>query len=278
MPRIIVAVIVSLVIGAAIGAWLPGDAPPDDESSTSIDERLARLERVVAEERNARIVLEDQLQALVADFERLGPAGPAASAEQQAALEQPSGERRNPARVRRDFLSMVSNFQERRLNMLVDGGYSEDEAQRVLRRESEAQYKALQAAYDARRRGEPTDAFAAINGSQTLLRAELGDSEYERYLEAQGQPTSIQVTQVLDGSPGSEAGLQPGDKIVSYNGERVFSVSDLRALTLEGRAGEDVVVDIERDGVRMQMNLPRGPVGITGSSANIRNMNWWGGS
>jgi len=96
-------------------------------------------------------------------------------------------------------------------------------------------------------------------------------------LQALGQPTAIQVTQVLEGSPGSQAGLQTGDQIVSYNSERVFNVNDLRELTLQGNAGEDVVIEIERDGVRVQLSVPGGPVGITGARANIRNMNWWGG-
>ena len=82
---------------------------------------------------------------------------------------------------------------------------------------------------------------------------------------------------MLNGSPGSEAGLQPGDQIVSYNGARVFNVADMRELTLQGAAGEDVVIEIDREGVRMQLSVPRGPVGITGSGANIRRMNRWGG-
>ena len=41
--------------------------------------------------------------------------------------------------------------------------------------------------------------------------------------------------------------------------------------------GEDVVIEVERDGVRMQLTVPRGPIGITGSGANVRGLNWWGG-
>ena len=52
---------------------------------------------------------------------------------------------------------------------------------------------------------------------------------------------------------------------------------ELRNGTMQGQPGEDVVIEIERDGVRMQLALPRGPIGITASGANIRGMNWWGG-
>lgn len=172
---------------------------------------------------------------------------------------------------------MMRGFEDRRLSNLIDGGFSEDEARRIMRKESEAEFKAMQAAYVARRNGEAVDALSAMNEPQSMLRAELGDSDYERYLRAQGQATAIQVTRVLDSSPGSQAGLQSGDHIVSYNGERVFNVNDLRELTLQGSAGENVILEIERDGVPMQLNVPRGPVGITGTGASMRNMNRWGG-
>jgi S1-C subfamily serine protease len=68
-----------------------------------------------------------------------------------------------------------------------------------------------------------------------------------------------------------------GDRIARYNGERVFSISDLRRLTMQGNPGEDVVIEVERDGVLMQLTLPAGPIGITGTGARVRGMNWWGG-
>jgi len=81
----------------------------------------------------------------------------------------------------------------------------------------------------------------------------------------------------MAGSPGSKVGLQPGDHIVGYDNKRIFNVVELRELTMQGRVGEDVIIEIERDEVRMQLSVPRGPVGISGSGASIRNMNRWGG-
>lgn len=290
MSRIIAAIVISLIAGFAAGAWLLGDASTPvsesgeeamadySDSSTPVEERLYRLQQVVAEEREARIILEDQLRMLFDAIERIDSSGSRALADQRALAEERRMERRTNDRAPRDFVALMRGFEERRLNTLINGGFSEDEARRVMQQESEAQFQAMQAAHDAQRRGEAADSIYAMSASQALLRSELGDSEYERYLAAQGQPTAIQVTQVLGNSPGSQAGLQPGDQIVNYNGERVFGVTDLRALTLQGTAGEDVVIEIEREGVRMQLNLPRGPVGITGASASIRNRGWWGGT
>ncbi len=285
MSRIVVIVIVSLFAGLAIGAWISGDsqapagAPVAGQAdpSSPLDERVLRLEQVIAEEREARLVLEDQLQILLDEIERIDPAAPRVSPEREARIAEARAEGARERRAQRDFVSMMRDYRERRMTRLVDGGFSEDEARRVLQQESGAQFRAMQAAHDAQRNGEALDPVAALNGPQSILRAELGDEAYERYLEAQGQPTAIQVTQVLAGSPGSRAGLQPGDRIVSYNGDRVFTVAELRNLTLQGTRGEDVVVEIDREGMRMQLSLQRGPVGISGSGANIRSMNWWGG-
>jgi S1-C subfamily serine protease len=91
----------------------------------------------------------------------------------------------------------------------------------------------------------------------------LGDASYERYLEATGQSTSIGVQRVMEGSAGQAAGLQVGDQVIAYAGERVFRTSDLNKLILEGTPGQSVIVDVLRDGQQIQVFMPRGPIGIT---------------
>lgn len=278
------AVAVILLAGLAVGAWLVTDSPADSaaestelpavDAAAAFDERLLSLEQLIAEEREARLDLEARLQSLMDDSERSAAAEAAVDADN---VRQTEIVREGSFRRSRDFTSMLRNYEERRLNRLTDGGFSEDEARRILQKESEAEYRALQLAWEAERSGEPLDPLATMNDPQAILRAELGDIDYARFLEAQGQPTAVQVTRVLDGSPGSQAGLQPGDEIVSYDGSRIFNVADLRDQTMLGEQGQDVVIEIDRDGVRMQLSVPRGPVGITGSGANIRSMSRWGG-
>ncbi len=41
-------------------------------------------------------------------------------------------------------------------------------------------------------------------------------------------------------------------------------MDEIVELTMSGAAGENVIVDISRDGVPMQISLPRGPLGVTG--------------
>jgi len=293
MPRIIAAVIISLLAGLAIGAWL-GDSgetgPPAAGSSTaslpgnnaSVEDRLAHLEQVVLQEREARIALEDTLAALFEDFEQLETAG--GTADQRAAAARVEAERQREERRSSDArrggrndAEWLVRYRERRVDRLVEGGFTEDEARRALDIESEVAFAALQSSWEAQRSGERFDPFASGSDPQSLMREELGDAAFERYLEAQGQPTSIGISQVYSGSPGSEAGLQPGDRLVNYDGARVYSMTDLRRQTMLGAPGESVVIEVERDGMRIQLSMPRGPIGITGNGARVRGMNWWGG-
>ena len=72
------------------------------------------------------------------------------------------------------------------------------------------------------------------------------------------------MSSVIESSPEQSAGLQPGDEIVRYDGERVFNMTDLTQRTMDGAAGQNVIVDIMRNGQPMQIVMPRGPVGISG--------------
>ena len=288
MPRIAVAVVIGLLAAMAVGAWVsvaqrsaghPAASVAGDEPGVDagLDERLQRLEQMLADEREARIALEDTLAMLFEDLERLEGAGDRAVADLETAAESERQARAAERRTSRNEADWMRSYQERRVSSLIEGGFSEDEARRVLRLESEASFKAMQLAWEAQRSGEAVDFVGNADNPQAILRAEMGDDAFARYLEAQGQPTSVRITQVFSGSPGNSAGLQPGDELVSYNGERVFNVMDLRSGTMKGQPGEDVVIEIDRDGVRMQLTVPRGPIGITGSGASIRGMNWWGG-
>ncbi len=287
MNRIAVAVVVSLLAGFAVGAWVAGDdaerlaglpttASGPVDSNASTEDRLLRLERIIAQERDARIALEDSIAVLFEGIERLEGAGDRTVAELRARADRESGTRTRTSTAS-DEANWTRNYQERRVTRMVEGGFSEDEARRIIEQESEAAFKALESVWEAQRSGEPIDRYDSAFDPQAIMRSEMGDDAYARYLEVQGQPTAIRITQVLAGSPGSEIGLQPGDQLRSYAGERVFSVSDLRKSSMEGNPGEDVVIEIERAGTLIQLTVPRGPIGITGAGANVRGTNWWGG-
>jgi len=288
MNRIAIAVVISLIAGFAVGAWVGGDGSEGGttfptgaggtlDSEASTEDRLLRLERIIAEERDARIALEDTIAMLFEGIESLEGADNRAVAELKARAEAENAARANTRRVRGDEADWMRDYQERRVTRMVESGFSEDEARRVLAQESEAAFKALELTWEAERNGETIDRYSSEFNPQAIMRSEMGDDTYARYLEAQGQPTAIKITQVLGGSPAGQIGLQPGDQLISYAGDRVFSVTELRNQTMQGNPGEDVVIEIERDGTRIQLTVPRGPIGITGSGASVRGANWWGG-
>jgi hypothetical protein len=288
MPRIALVICAAVLVAIGLGTWIAGTdraavqpAMPGsvDEpgAETGLDERLQHIEQALAEEREARIALEDTLAMLFEELERLEGADERTAARIQAAAESERQARAAERRGQRNEADWMRSYQEHRVATLIEGGFSEEEARRALQLESEASFKAMQLAWEAQRNGEAIDVMGSMSNPQSILRTQMGDEAYARYLEAQGQPTAIRITRVLGGSPGNSAGLQAGDELVSYNGERVFNVMELRNGTMQGQPGEDVVIEIERDGVRMQLTLPRGLIGITGSGANIRGMNWWGG-
>lgn len=287
MPRIAILLAASLAVGVAVGAWLSIDEPveigiSEDASKFtagdgSLSGRVLSLERELEEERNAREVLEEQLLAILEQLDGYGPgAGPQRRdlAMGQSASDGTQVRSRNR---QRDAVTRMREFRERRIAGLIKNGYSEDEAKRLLKIESDAQFEMMQTVHEARRNGESLDLFSNSLSAQTTLRSNIGDAEYERFLNAQGQRTNVQIASVLDGAPGSKAGLRPGDEIISYNGERTFSMMDLRELTMGGEAGENAIIEIDRDGVRMQLSIPRGPIGMNGNGASVRTMNWWGG-
>jgi S1-C subfamily serine protease len=73
----------------------------------------------------------------------------------------------------------------------------------------------------------------------------------------------VRIIGVLPDSAARQAGLSPGDVVMSYGEDRLYSARTLRGLTRAGEAGELVPVDVLRDGQRVQAWLPRGPMGVT---------------
>jgi predicted metalloprotease with PDZ domain len=221
-------------------------------------ERLELLEITLDTEIALRESLQAELAAITEQMAELQGADGAGDSQ-----DEPRRENLDVAAIQARFGDRRGDDPDRRLNQLVEAGFSPDQAQHITERESELQLEALYAQYDRVLEGEPFDPRAGRFDPQDQLRQELGDASYERYLDATGQSTSISVQSVMAGSAGQTAGLQPGDQVVSYGGERVFSTSDLNQLILDGSPGQTVVVDVLRDGQQIQVYVPRGPIGIT---------------
>ena len=271
MKKLIPGLIAIACIGLAFGYWTEttsrdhasaagvrtDDSQPAADIPNSLQARMLALERAVSIERDARQLLQEEVLILTDELNEFRGGGVMTGGTLNATIKSTEtqisrGEFRNRNRS--------GDPAER----LVAVGFSQIRADWILRRESEVQMESLQARYDAQREGTLTDYYESRRGIRDALREELGDADYERYLEANGSSTGITISSVLESSPALLAGLHVGDEIVNYDGQRIFSVSDLTRETLQGNVGQSVTIDIVRDGVPMQVVLPRGPVGITG--------------
>jgi len=274
MGKVLPAIGISLVIGFVAASWIyTADTEPEVVASTNegtssfdaglpVEERIAALERAVSDERFARQLLQEEVFYLTAELEQIAGTNDIELAEEsgaEAAADASPDSRRSRSEERR-----YRNSLEGRIERLIEAGFLPSQASIIARRESELQMESLRTRYEAERSGDPDAFWRNRNASSVTLREELGDADFERYLIANNRSTSITVSSVIESSPAQSAGLQPGDEIVRYDGERVFNISDLTRRTMDGAAGQNVIVDIMRNGNPMQIVMPRGPVGISG--------------
>jgi hypothetical protein len=273
MLRTVLLVGAGLAAGFAAAYWLAGSTPAAEPAPRLVDStppapselpgRILELERQLGAEVEKRTALEQRVGELGRALDDLHAAAPARSADSDSPdPSQPAGAADGAAgqRFARNFRPQTT---EQRVSTLEEGGFSPDRAAWIEQRRSELALQAMQAQY-AQRRGENVDP-AQMRPEQTL-RSELGDADYEKYLEAQGRPTKVGVFNVLPSSPAQKAGMQPGDQIVSYAGQRVFNMADLTDLTLQGTPGQSVTLEVQRNQQTVQLVIPRGPIGISGGA------------
>ena len=106
------------------------------------------------------------------------------------------------------------------------------------------------------------EAARELRNDRISLRDELGADGYDRFLYASGQSNRVVIDSVIDSSPGQTVGLQPGDVIMSYNGNRIFSARDLRSATTGSNTDEYAALQVDRGGQIIEYYLPGGPIGV----------------
>jgi hypothetical protein len=101
-----------------------------------------------------------------------------------------------------------------------------------------------------------------MQAARATLQEELGDESFDLLLYASGQPNRVIIRSLLERSPAAEAGIEAGDVILSYDDRRVFRPEEFKRMTTSGSAGESVSVEIARQGRRISLTVPRGPLGV----------------
>ncbi|KAA3611865.1 MAG: DegQ family serine endoprotease [Planctomycetota bacterium] len=80
------------------------------------------------------------------------------------------------------------------------------------------------------------------------------------------------VSQVLADSPAEEAGLQPGDIVVLFDGDQVEDMDDLRLMVASSEPGEHIQIVVVRDGRRQQLEAIIGTA--ESHSPTLRKSDW----
>jgi C-terminal processing protease CtpA/Prc len=227
-----------------------------------LEQRLARLEARVAHEASERQQLQERLDSAEAqlaaraggdDAAAAHPAAPSA-----AAPAEPSTN---------DAANAVDASKSPQERALAAAGVDAVTAADIKRRQDARELAELNLRNQATRENwldSPrfTEALADINAERVSVRDEIGDAAYDQYLFALGAPNRIRVEDVLAQSAAADAGLQPGDLIISYGDTRLFAPDELVNETRSGTAGEDVRLEIMRGGQYIQVEVPRGPLGL----------------
>jgi len=105
--------------------------------------------------------------------------------------------------------------------------------------------------------------MGALNNTDENIRNDFGDEVFDQYLFASEQNNRVVVSEVFNGSAAQVAGFEPGDIILTYASESIFTAADIQQATVEGVAGDNVLVELIRNGTSFTTTVIRGPLGIS---------------
>lgn len=96
----------------------------------------------------------------------------------------------------------------------------------------------------------------AFTGGGAYLGVEILDVDGERASErGMSRPYGVYIDGVIDGEPAAEAGIEEGDVVVAWNGDRVESVAELRRLVSETPPGRVAELTVLRDGAEREVSV-----------------------
>jgi hypothetical protein len=280
-PRAIIAIAVvgGLVAGYAASSWLhrsrpdrpaAGRAPAASESGDadrtgSVEAEIAALRAALDEERGRRAALEmeiDMLRQQTAPEALSGGESATAAAGARKPGSAKAGEgaagaatASQPAPGGKEWFDEAD---------LVDRGVDERRAAWLRERFEQLQMDELYLRDEAFRQGwlgrpryhkQLQDLYAAT-------RQELGDDDYDLLLYASGRDNRVRLSDVLQNSPAAAGGIEPGDIVVRYDGQAIFTGSDLIGATRQGSPGSTVPVDVLRNGQPRRVYVEQGPLGV----------------
>jgi C-terminal processing protease CtpA/Prc len=230
------------------------------QENNNIDGILARLRQQLVQAEQERQVLADRIMKLEA---KAGKTGMTADAETAMSAQDTNNGKESIAKDK-TFRTSVEN--------LIKAGIPAEQAAWIQARLDEYDLKMLYLKDRATREGWLKTArynkeYRQLLNAHQELRPEIGDNAYDRMLYTLGRANRVVVREIIQNSAAEQYGLQANDRIIMYDGQRVFTGQELNDLVSQGIAGVPVLVRVRRDDQQFDFYLPRGPVGIRMASS-----------
>jgi len=262
--RVAAAGIGGLVLGLATGLLLRGDdrepnaatAPASSDVAAAAPPGLAALRDELARERAAREALQadvDELRDAVLEWAAVLAEEPLAEGPDA----RDDGEEAHGA-------ARPGESPWFDADALLETGLAAPEVERLRERFAEQELAELYLRDRAAREDwlQKPAYRQALREMREAFRTEVGEEDYDRMLYASGRQNRVRIVDVLPDSPAQRAGLQAGDVVLSYAGERMFEILPLTRATRGGRPGDPTEIRYVRDGEERRAYVPRGPLGV----------------
>ena len=217
-------------------------------------EVLAALQKQLNQEREAREQLAAQVETLQLRLEEFENSY-AGQAVTTADSRKPQPADELPAAVRTSVQSLIDAGIEAEQAAWIQGRLDEIDLQQLYLKDRATREGWInKPRYHKERRQYLNDV--------TNLRDDIGEDAYDRMLYTLGRANRVVVRDTMLNSPAEQYGLQSGDRIIEYDGQRVFATNELNTLTSQGDGGSMILLKVQRDNEYHDIYLPRGPLGI----------------
>jgi hypothetical protein len=233
---------------------------------TDFEASLTAIRDELLAEHDARVGLAQKMKQ---EIERLYAASATVSAAKQATgsgVQRPA----EPSDASLESTSDPSGELESELaetwfseSALLDSGIPAEEVRRLRKVFDDAELEKRYLRDYAIREGWITSSryTDALREIRQELHTSLGDEDYDKVLFATGRSNRVRVSDALQGSAATAAGIRSGDVIIRYAGNRVFDPNALYVWSTEGKADAPTEVEVLRNGEIIHLFIPRGPLG-----------------
>ncbi|MFP6624017.1 MAG: PDZ domain-containing protein [Myxococcota bacterium] len=248
--------ILGLVIGFLVWGGRDGDPQKSEPETPEVvapapDPEVRRLQAQLDREQARRGEMQRELSAQP----RIPAAKPRTS----------EPRKRKPRRERPDKVERREDWFDDKL--LIGAGFDAAEVEALNERYEQIELDRLFIRDEATRQGwlgQPRyhRRMRELDERYNALRFEFGEDRYDWLLYASGNDNRVRVKRVMQGSAAADVGMEEGDILLRYDDERIFDVQILQQATGEGRVGDAVSLDVERQGEQIRLYPPRGPLGV----------------